>query len=319
MSFAAPHHVDPAFSFASTPAFVRSDLHPALSISLTLCEIELLLATYKVVAELRTSKMTDDAGTADDSVVATPGAPPSAIAHFSVKAPAFYRKSPETWFRQLESQYHLAGITSSATKFHHALAALPEDVACDAPDTTDYDVLKAAVLDSLRANKHQLIEDALAAVELGDRRPSQLVTDIKRRFADVGLKADDAIVKSRLITALPPTIRAALVGHECVALDTFAKIADSMLAVSAASTPFTVAKVEMRPTASAPADSRRTLPRPFYRDQRPKVCNAHIYYGTKARTCRRWCQWPESSKPRILSDGNATPRQSRPTSPQPEN
>jgi hypothetical protein len=182
-------------------------------------------------------------------------------------------------------------------------------------------VLKAAVLDSLRANKFQLIEDALAAVELGDKRPSQLVLDIKRRFTDVGLTADDAVIKSRLLTALPPSIRAALVGHESAALETFAKIADSMLAVSASSTPFAVNKVETRPI-ETPSDFRRTssnLPRPFHRDQRPKVCNAHIYYGAKARTCRRWCQWPEASKPRVLSSDKTTPRQSRASSPQPEN
>lgn len=254
--------------------------------------------------------------------IVTPTTSVSGIAHFSVKAPAFYRKSPETWFRQLESQFHLAGITSSTTQFHHALAALPEDVACDAPITTDYAVLKAAVLESLRANKHQLIEDALAAVELGDKRPSQLVNDIKRRFADVGLKVDDAIVKSRLLTALPQPIRAALVGHERVALDTFAQIADSMLAVSAYATPF-VAKVDARqrgPPGANPGElSRSFVPRPFHRDQRPLVCNAHIYYGAQARTCRHWCQWPAEAKPSVLSSNKATPRQSRAPSPQAEN
>ena len=245
---------------------------------------------------------------------------PTPIAHFSVKAPAFYRKSPETWFRQLESQFLLAGITSLVTRFHHALAALPEDIACDLPETVnDYVTLKASVLDNLRANKFQLIEDALAAVELGDRRPSQLVLDIKRRFSDVGLTADDAVVKSRLLTALPPAIRAALVGHESAALNTFAKIADSMLAVSAATTPFDVNRVDARPSNTPRNDSltTSTSPRPFYRDQRPKVCNAHIYYGSRARTCRPWCQWPVASKPAVLRSDVATPRQSRSSSPQP--
>ena len=45
-----------------------------------------------------------------------------------------------------------------------------------------YEDLKKAVLDHLKANKHELIEQALAAVELGDKRPSQLVADIKKRF-----------------------------------------------------------------------------------------------------------------------------------------
>lgn len=161
------------------------------------------------------------------------------VSHVTVKAPQFYRKSPETWFRQLESQFALAGITNNVTKYHHTLTALPEDIACDIGlDGSNYDELKTAVLDMLKANRHLLIEEALAAVELGDRRPTQLVMDIKRKFNEVGLQADDSIIKSRLITALPSTVRSALVGHDNVPLDNFAKIADSMLAVMGRESPF---------------------------------------------------------------------------------
>jgi hypothetical protein len=53
------------------------------------------------------------------------------VANVAVQPPPFYRKSPEVWFRQLESQFVLARITTEVTKFHHTIAALPEDVACD--------------------------------------------------------------------------------------------------------------------------------------------------------------------------------------------
>ncbi|KAF0289183.1 hypothetical protein FJT64_012542 [Amphibalanus amphitrite] len=32
---------------------------------------------------------------------------------------------------------------------------------------------------------------------------------------------------------------------------------------------------------------------PFYRDQRPQVCRAHLYFGQEARTCKPWCRWPK--------------------------
>ena len=54
-----------------------------------------------------------------------------AVNHMSVKAPPFHLKSPSTWFKQLESQFLLANITKSETKYHHVMAALPENIACD--------------------------------------------------------------------------------------------------------------------------------------------------------------------------------------------
>lgn len=234
-----------------------------------------------------------------------------------VRPAPFYRKAPDVWFRQLESQFVLARVTCSTTKFHHALAALPEDVACDIGDVEDnYEALKSAVTEMLRANRHQRIEEALAAVELGDRRPTQLVTDIRRRFTEVGLQVDDSIVKSRLLSALPGNIRSALVGHESEALDNFARIADSMLAVAGPPTPFhTIARTTATPTAAPQGSAREARPQRRPRQQRQRVCNAHIYYGADARTCRPWCQWPGSKPQRVLNSRQATPAQSRAVSP----
>jgi len=168
------------------------------------------------------------------------------IAHVSVKPPAFYRQSPSTWFKQIESQFVLAKITKSETKFHHVLAALPEDIAMNLSldDDADYDKLKESVTSSLKANKHQLIEQAMSALELGDKKPSQLVNEIKRRFREINVTPDDTIIKSRLLSALPHGIRSALVGHDNVTVEQYGQIADSMLAVAnMSSSPFTVAKV----------------------------------------------------------------------------
>ena len=242
------------------------------------------------------------------------------MARLQVKPPPFYRKSPELWFKQMESQFFLAGIQSSITKYHHAMAALPEEVMCNITDSLsfcDYDALKTAVLDSLKANRFQLIDEAMATLELGDRKPSHLVNEIQRRFSEVGVKVDDTIVKSRLLSALPLQIRSALVGHEDADLKTFSKIADSMLAVLPSATPFRVQHTACEtPAVSANSRPRNSYdgPRPFYANQRQKVCNSHIYYGVRARTCRSWCQWP-GEKPRTLRPGEKTPSHSRATSP----
>ena len=256
--------------------------------------------------------------TEDRNDIESAALPHMMVARMQIKPPPFYSKSPALWFKQMESQFFLAGINSPVTKYHHAMAVLPEDVVCNVTDLAadNYDELKSAVLDSLKANRFELIDRAMAALELGDRKPSHLVTEIKRRFSDVGIDVEDTIVKSRLLSALPPHIRSALVGHEDADLKTFAKIADSMLAVSPAATPFRIGRTNINTaTSNSPRQPAHSFaPRPFYPDQRPKVCNSHIYYGARARTCRSWCQWP-GTKPRILRPGDRTPSHSRAASP----
>jgi len=76
------------------------------------------------------------------------------INYVSVKAPPFYQKNPDVWFLQMESQFQLANITNSKTKYNHVLSSLPEDIACNLSITasTTYEDLKEDVLNSLKAN-----------------------------------------------------------------------------------------------------------------------------------------------------------------------
>jgi len=258
------------------------------------------------------------------------------VNHVAVKAPPFYQKNPDVWFLQMESQFQLAKITDPKTKYNHVLSTLPEDVACNLTITanTNYEDLKEEILKSLKANKHLLIDKALSVVELGDKRPSQLVNDIKRRFLDISITPDDNIIKSRLLSALPHHIRSALVGHDSVPLDQYAAIADSMLAVAAKPVQSFIGAVDSNNSNSHNFNSNRNFssnnnsnyndrrnshkktfgPRPYYEGQRPRVCNPHIYWGSRSKHCRPWCEWPNKPK-HILRDNEKTPHNSRPSSP----
>ena len=140
-------------------------------------------------------------------------------------------------------------------------------------------------MNDLQANKHQFIEQVLYAFELGDKRPSQLVSDIKKRFRKIGLKADDTLVKSRLLTALPPHLRSAIVGHGDVTIERYAKIADSMLAVANPLSPFSATPINhFQRSASRPERAKLSFSlRPFYEDQRPKMCNCLLYTSPSPR------------------------------------
>jgi len=246
------------------------------------------------------------------------------VSHVAVKPPTFYRKAPETWLTQMESQFALAHVTNPETKKHHIIAALPEDIACDvlSSNIDTYENLKKAIIEHLKASRHELIQRAMAEIDLGDKKPTQVVAEMKRRFTEIGLRAEDDIIKSRLLTALPQSLRSALVGHDTQPLETYAKIADSMVAVASPS-PFVSLNYAQ---ASQPSQYQRqsgnftqnqhsaNKGRSPFQNMRPRICNAHIYYANNARTCRAWCKWP-GRKPQVLSSNQKTPQQSRSSSP----
>lgn len=45
----------------------------------------------------------------------------------AVRVPSFYRGNPAAWFRQLEVQFALAGVTKDDTQFNHAHSGLDEE------------------------------------------------------------------------------------------------------------------------------------------------------------------------------------------------
>lgn len=51
--------------------------------------------------------------------------------------PEFWTNAPERWFNRLESQFPLANITRSSTKFNHIVAYLPLKVAMSVANLMD--------------------------------------------------------------------------------------------------------------------------------------------------------------------------------------
>ena len=82
-----------------------------------------------------------------------------------MKPPVFYRSNPGVWFRHMESQFVLAGITKDETKFHHILAAIPEDVAINLPMGIDnYRDIREHICGIFQKSKQEIIEEALGMI-----------------------------------------------------------------------------------------------------------------------------------------------------------
>lgn len=51
----------------------------------------------------------------------------SSITIVAIRLPTLWRKNTAAWFRQLETQFALVGVTMDASRFNHALLGLDED------------------------------------------------------------------------------------------------------------------------------------------------------------------------------------------------
>lgn len=166
----------------------------------------------------------------------------------AIKPPVFYRSNPSVWFRQMESQFVIGGITLSTTKFHHILAALPEDVAINLPcEITDYDGLKEQICSIYQKSRQELIEEALGSVSLDGQKPSVCLMKIQRKLAECKLQVDDDIVRHRLMKAMPFSTRTALSAHIELPTEQFARLADTIYSYSKSDTVAAVSSTSAYP------------------------------------------------------------------------
>jgi hypothetical protein len=105
-----------------------------------------------------------------------------------VDIPSFWEADPVLWFRQCESAFRRAGTTSSGVKFDHIVGKLPNAVSLSCrslllsinfEDKDAYERLKTHLCKNYGKSKWQLGYALLDSPGLGDRRPSQLLQDLR--------------------------------------------------------------------------------------------------------------------------------------------
>ena len=136
----------------------------------------------------RTVRRYDELLLEDDFLIPSPKTSRSSVNRVAVKPPVFYRSNPSVWFRQMESQFMLAAITKSETKFHYIMSALPEDVAINiAGEEMSYDDLKSQICAMYQKNRQELIEETLGSISLEGQKPSVCFMRIQRKLRECGL------------------------------------------------------------------------------------------------------------------------------------
>jgi hypothetical protein len=109
-------------------------------------------------------------------------APPAARGIASVALSKFWPGSPANWFRNVEAQFAVRGVTDPVDKYYLVMAALTEPqmdlldgLVPDEPDETSYATIKRALVATHKLTAYQQVDRLMAMEPLGGRKPSELL------------------------------------------------------------------------------------------------------------------------------------------------
>ncbi|GFT22824.1 uncharacterized protein NPIL_274641 [Nephila pilipes] len=186
--------------------------------------------------------------------------PNTEINRVAVKPPIFWRNKAKLWFLQLEAQFANSGISQDATKYNIVVAALDEnvldfvvDILSNPPENEKYDTLKKALLNRLTDTEESRLKKLLTDLELGDKRPSDLLRQMKSL---AGNSISDEIIKSLWLQRLPQQTQAILTISNDT-LDKIAEMADKIIAVYSSSEICQVKKVGSLPNSASSFDRNK--------------------------------------------------------------
>ena len=227
----------------------------------------------------------------------------------SVKLAPFWIENPRLWFAQAESQFATRGVSVSLTKYHYVVASLTMEAAGRVMGLVEavprggdpYAVLKDALLSAFSLSDYQRAEAIYSLPPLGDRRPSQLLAQIKSLMPSK--HTDCLFIRHAFLSRLPEQVRTTVL-RESGSLDDVAQLADTLVAAISACA---VSEVVAPPEEFLDAVSRRVF-QP--RDQKRKgnedlpmmkLCWYHRNFGSRANSCKGTreepCRWTSGAAP----------------------
>ena len=257
--------------------------------------------------------------------VKDPAIPVGDVGAVSIRCPQFSENNPNNWFRALEAQFTLKGITVSSTRYLHALSNLPTEVLDSLPDeildSNDYRQLKEAVNGFYTKTKAELFERLISTTPMVGR-PSAYLRTLQQIASKVGGNED--LVRHKFMQSLPPVIATALASQRSLSLTEIGSMADELsplvnqAQVNQVTPPpqqnsyqyqYNRQASSYNQRSQTPRHQQQGIPiglRPFNSSQRPKICRAHLYFAERARTCKPWCKFPRKSGCSILPSSRAS-------------
>lgn len=155
-----------------------------------------------------------------------------AVRAVRVPMPQIVRDNMEMWFIQLEHWFKVVGITGDGQKFSTVVSALDAKllqqvytVVRDPPPSNRYQAIVDAIIHNFADSEQQRIQQLISGIQLGDRKPSHLLNDLRRVSGDV---KDEKLLKGLWMKRLPVEVQVCL---ETVTapLNKLAELADTVM------------------------------------------------------------------------------------------
>jgi len=214
------------------------------------------------------------------------------VGSVAVKLPDFWVSDPDMWFFQAEASFRNARITVSRTKFDHVVTRLPEHVSVSVKtlllsvtDATEdpYEQLKAKLTARYGKTKWQSAFALLDHPDLGDRRPSIMMTEMLSLLPPGS--RPDTVFLALFLRRLPPSMRDHLMTKEVDTAEELADLADKLWDARANQP---VAAIEADVAAIRPFSPGRQGRSPDRRQQRQKPRQATPHEGRRRE--HSWCR-----------------------------
>ena len=141
-------------------------------------------------------------------------------------------------------------------------------------------------------------------------RPSTYLQEMLSIAKRIGI--GEEIVIHQFLQALPAIIFPVIASQKELSLTQLGKLADELMPLlnNINATAFTAQHRTQKTEKSKDNIILPTGIKPFFPEQKVKICRAHLYFAEQARTCKPWCRWPKKQNTKILPS-------SRPPTPTP--
>lgn len=260
-----------------------------------------------------------------------PPQPNNSIGH--IRMPTFDADRVDMWFAQIEAVFSFGQIVDDQRRFSTIVALVPAKhltqmrtlVLTPPDDGTAYTTLKDRLIEYFAETEATRLRRLLSEVQLGDRRPSRLLDEMRELSND---SIEDKLLKQMWKQRLPSSMQQILAGaQDTIELSELAKMADSIhevetqrsigaitaaspsnlpesnLAIIAAITELTkkVSEIGMRgrrrnrsqsrSRAATPAPNNTTSANANSTEAGPSHCWYHRMYANNARKCIQPCSF----------------------------
>nr|XP_040218914.1 uncharacterized protein LOC120947558 [Anopheles coluzzii] len=154
-----------------------------------------------------------------------------------ITIPDFDADDVDTWFLCLEAAFSVNDVKSDRQKFNTIIVALGnrakyvyEAIAkCNKSEIIDrYQTLKNTVLAYFQPSENQRLTSLLSGISLGDRKPSMLLSEMRRLG---GEECPESVLLNLWLRALPSTVRSIITAIPNAKLDDQANVADKIMEI----------------------------------------------------------------------------------------